>query len=797
MNGHFSRCLFLQFGALIGMALAPLAQSQPRQDGEVALGKLANGAAVKFIRSNTGQWGIEISGAGVPRIAQPKPAQIEVYLGEQNVSDLAAAYDNVQKVSGSIVAKATVAGKSGAAFAVEDQWTISGDALSLNRRVTVTSPENDAGFYSGIWLATGRELSWTDAKFLAPGLLYGQPHTRATAPGGSASYDARRFSIREDYLPAPLFGLSLSNGYWAAVMDLAPRGDTTQAETTAPATKPVIDQRLQFGALGAQEVHGGGVALGFWFPGTTTEFAGGSGFGGGPSTPIVPVVRRRYHPVKTGFSQTYRIGFRFGKSASFRDMEHDAFLWTWQTLKPKVVPIDVDVVRRTLIDHLADRVLVVDDRAGLPFVIDSVTGKPGSFRPALLLAQMPHLANAATSSPEVDEIVKFARSRGIDIDPGAAELNLWPKIMMGFCGKNIEAAGEFLIEGDRDPGPRGQRLRSLGLKIIESFIRIDTMSPAPDGEGFDIRTGKPGAVRGAPSFALRATAEEMRAMIDVIRRERAHGREHPEWFAWAKAYTDWLLTVQREDGSFPEDFQGSTGKAKSTSGGTSYATVPLLVRMSEDTGDKKYLDAGMRAADYIWSNYGSQGVYIGATGNDIADKESGMLSMEAFLALYDNTKESKWLERAQSAAEYAASYIWIWNVPMPLDANDSELAWKRGVPTIGLQGIGSDVAGHSDEYLDWAAPSYAKLYEYTKDEYDLDVARILLHDTKSMLALPGRTYDLLGPGWQQEHWRMGPGVRGIGAHRTWLPWISVNHLHSITGLEEFDPVLFKQLAKGE
>ena len=31
---------------------------------------------------------------------------------------------------------------------------------------------------------------------------------------------------------------------------------------------------------------------------------------------------------------------------------------------------------------------------------------------------------------------------------------------------------------------------------------------------------------------------------------------------------------------------------------------------------------------------------------------------------------------------------------------------------------------------------------------------------------------------------------------TWLPWISVNHLHGITGLEELDRVLFQRLAKG-
>ena len=116
---------------------------------------------------------------------------------------------------------------------------------------------------------------------------------------------------------------------------------------------------------------------------------------------------------------------------------------------------------------------------------------------------------------------------------------------------------------------------------------------------------------------------------------------------------------------------------------------------------------------------------------------------------------------------------------------------------MGLQGISALYAGSVDEYLDWAVPAYVRLYKHTKDEHYLDVARVLLHDTKAMLALPGRTYDLLGPGWQQENWRMGPNTRSFGSHRSWLPWVSVNHLHSVTGLEELDKDLYQRLAKGQ
>jgi hypothetical protein len=785
-----------------GLCLA-LATACTQQGKRVDLGNMQNGATVSFVYATDKGWGIEISKDTALYLTQQKPAQIEVFLGKDSVNQLAAGYKSVKKEADTVVAKTKLIGRGGAKFDVEDRWRISGDVLSLSRKVNVTGSEDSAGFFSAIWLSTQPSVKWEDTEYFAPGLLYGESHTNPGALGGSLYYNAKHFSIREDYLSAPLFGLSFHDGRWVAVLDPAPNGATTMAETTAQANTPVIDEQIQFGALGAKELSGGGIEIGFWLPGTTNEFPGRF-FGGGPGTSnTTPIVRRRYHPVKAGFSQSYKVAFRFGKSESFRDVERDSWRWAWESLKPKVIPVDVEVVRTTLIDHLADRVLVVKDRAGIPFVIDAVSGKPGSFRPALMMQRFraPNTTPGGqpgrnASANQNQELIDWARSIGIDIDPTAAELDIWPKIVIGFCGKNIEAAEQFLLESDRDPGPRGQRMRKLGEMIISSLIRIVPVSP-PCGEGFDIRTGKPGAVHNGTGFSLRSWAEDMRAMVDLIRQERANGRQHPEWFKWAESYTEWLLTQQRKDGSFPMTWMDKTGAVKEgTTGVTSYAAVPLLVRMSEETGDKKYLNSAIRAADYIWENFGSKCVFLGATGTaTVADKESGMLSLEAFLTLFESTKDNKWLEYAKTAGDYTESWIWIWNVPMPIGANPSDLGWKPGVPTIGVNGIGSNDIGGVDQYLDWAVPSYTRLYKYTNDEHYLDVARILLHGTKAMLALPGRTYDLLGPGWQQEHWRMGP-VRGIGAHRTWLPWISVNHLHGITGLEEFDPDLYQQLAKG-
>src|ERR1035438_5780091 len=133
---------YAAFSAFMCLLIAPLTQAQLKQaatnpGNRIVLGQLANGASVAFVRGGTGDWGIDISGKAVARMTQQKPAQIEVYQGEQNVSQLAAGYQSVQKEAGVVVARARVAGGGNVAFAVEDRWKIAGDVLSLDRKVRV------------------------------------------------------------------------------------------------------------------------------------------------------------------------------------------------------------------------------------------------------------------------------------------------------------------------------------------------------------------------------------------------------------------------------------------------------------------------------------------------------------------------------------------------------------------------------------------------------------------------------------------------------------------------------------
>jgi hypothetical protein len=147
-----------------------------------------------------------------------------------------------------------------------------------------------------------------------------------------------------------------------------------------------------------------------------------------------------------------------------------------------------------------------------------------------------------------------------------------------------------------------------------------------------------------------------------------------------------------------------------------------------------------------------------------------------------------------AAASFAETWIYAWNVPMPEDEEDRDLVWKKGIPTVGMQGIAT---GHSltDMYMAYDVDEFAELYLHTGDKHYYDVAMILLHNTKAMLALPGRTFDLPGPGWMQEHWSLAP-TRGVGSLRAWLTWVTASQLNGIVGLEELDRDLFLKMSGG-
>ncbi len=171
--------------------------------------------------------------------------------------------------------------------------------------------------------------------------------------------------MREDILAAPLFALSFKNGASVAVLDPAPRGDTTVEETRL-ATPVMTDARFQFGALGAWQADKGPIEFGFSFPGSSRS-AGGRGGGGGAQGRFAAITRSR--PARRTAT---KCAFASEQNESFRDVTRNAWRWAWSILNPPITYLDVDQMRRVLIDHLAAQAATIDGRTAIPFVESTI-----------------------------------------------------------------------------------------------------------------------------------------------------------------------------------------------------------------------------------------------------------------------------------------------------------------------------------------------------------------------------------------------------------------------------------------
>lgn len=728
----------------IQAAILALAASAVAAEPVVHLGELEGGITVKGVRADNGQWGLFIENAGAASVIEQTPLRFEFSGNVPDWAACAAGYEALTNDGSACVGKGSVRVGANVRFDVIDRWTAQGNVLALDREVTVHG-DAEEGFLSACTFTVAAPVEWGAVHWFVPGLIYGGAgHLTDVAIGGSKYMNAREFSvrIREDRLPAPLVGACFADGCSLAVLNPAPGAQTTAEEALdVNATRVMIDGRFGFGSVGGQE-HDGRLSLGYWYPGTEGEVTyRGDTYPGGQ----LHAWRKRYHPIREGFRHRYRVQFRFGKKDAPGAFEQRAWRWAWEQLNPALTPHDIDAVRRSLTGMLAEHVIDAGNGTGIPNFINS------------------------QKREEVDE-----------------------RAVMGFCGANIDAAAALLYEASQDSTERGARLRSIGNAIIDSFIRLK-MAP-PEAEGFHLKTGAPVMAIGNDRVFLRSFADDVKRLLAAYAREKNAGRDHPQWARWCTEFADWLLTQQQPSGGFPRAWQPGTGTVLDASPQSSYNAVPLLVSMGKMTGESRYIEAAIRAMELVWDNGQSCGAYVGGTidNPDVIDKEAGTLSLEACLALFEATQDHKWIERAAAAGDFAETWIYLWNVPMPADADAGGLHWKPGVPTTGVQLISS---GHSlvDMFMTYNPGHYAKLAKYTGDPHYAAVARLLLHNTKNMLALPGRTYDLPGPGWQQEHWSMAP-RRGIGLHRGWLPWVSTSHLNGIQTLEEFDPQVFRAMA---
>ncbi len=200
---------------------------------------------------------------------------------------------------------------------------------------------------------------------------------------------------------------------------------------------------------------------------------------------------------------------------------------------------------------------------------------------------------------------------------------------------------------------------------------------------------------------------------------------------------------------------------------------------------ESYLKAATKVADhYIQRHLTMEEPYWGGTLDATGeDKEGAIAAFQAFLAMYELTKQEKYLKAAEHAAYVFLSYTVVWDIPFPASRMANHFFKTRGWTTVSPQNMHIDVYGV--KYI----PLLYKLGVYL-DRESLKRIAILMYRSCGQMIDP---YGSQGEQLQHTNFAQGGDLSNIynfrgGYHELWTVfWITAHFLNAAAQFMEIDP----------
>ena len=169
-----------------------------------------------------------------------------------------------------------------------------------------------------------------------------------------------------------------------------------------------------------------------------------------------------------------------------------------------------------------------------------------------------------------------------------------------------------------------------------------------------------GALKRRPTDACNmgwAAAEAVR----MARLLRAHGIDRPEYVDFARRICGFFADHWSDEWGFGKRWRvdGTPLERDGTIGGF---LLPALTELCDETGERRWLDAALRASDFYFARDLDRFLCTaGAIDCQCIDKETAWPFVFGSLALYRATGDRKHLERAEKAAWYFLSWMFFFD----------------------------------------------------------------------------------------------------------------------------------------
>jgi hypothetical protein len=718
-------------------------------------------------------------GQPIPALDLAAPAWVERWTEGDSPSAVAVyrrRYDQVERMEDRVHAEAVVHHEAGR-LVLRDNWTrASADTWRIDRTVQAD------GFSVGSGVRTRLELE-TDLRFeyvrlFAPPASYA--NNDLDQDGVDDYLGTRSLTWREDRLNA-LSVLAFDPASGLAISLIRATNPAFDDRPVRPNRERTFLQRTDIGSLGWAPGDGGQLRLRAAYP-----------FDEGERSHALLLVERpgwgAFQPVAEAPAINVSWLVRVEPGASFIDASWQHFTRRLHELAPQPIPLraDPDELLRLRVEAL--------DRYYLGGDPDEPAGYVLNCHPqdGIQLADIIQYGFTGQNILNAFLVLRYAHARDED------ELGRRARRVIDFFVQEA-AVPESGLFHDLYNVPKGRMdCWWTGLLLPLAYAEPggsleELMGPLHRRWEPEIRQLQ--QLRGS---YLRCMSESVHALLDATSFEAGLGRAHPEWEAAANRYGEFLLRAQEPDGSWfraydhdarpltsPAVWFGTTDVEQRSSTAT---TIPVLLALAEATGEPSFEQAAILAGRYVRSNLVDPVRFNGGIHDPIyakgqlVDNEGILYPMLALLGLYRRTRDPWFLDGAANAARLFASWICLWDVPLP---PGSTLA-RYGFRSTGIGACDTCGAGYVHPFELLALPELIEVAQLTGDRALFDVAELAWGGCNQTLALHEGDWGYRYRGLQEEGYLIswwladdpmfddtGFGRRWKGeGNKTCFPWLS-------------------------
>lgn len=689
--------------------------------------------------------GVSIKDAdGANMFYSKTPAQVKVRgkgmgIGVETYTEktYSAMYSDIEQDTYGYKCVGVVTTAAGSEFEVVDRYYIvTSGQFGIDRTVNVLEAKSaDVGFASIVsFINASNSDYYDDFDYFIPSILY-KDSSNVVSGAIASNLDLDKMYVKETRTGLPMvMAFHSEQKYGLALAHISPQ--ISVGTSVGGGSKGDVNNELQYGAIGLTIKPY--VSVDFVYPCTEgpTTYDSGSG------------MIARYHSVKENNSHTYKVGLVPCKEDTYTDAMVETYQNVYSSQDHYLAEIDMAEVYEQNIEVFSD------------------TYKEYTYNGEVVAAGLPW--SLALPTGEAGQGYTF---------------------QMGFVGQQLPAGYQMyrygLDNNDSKVLKQGETIVSFWAKKVNgsTYFPVVWWDPQNNASG--------GSKRSYPSF-LRCMVDGMEGLLDACRIADAYGKTNLEWKNALTKFASNLVAKQNDDGSFYRAYNtdGSvcTDTSNATYQGTSKLNTPIAVRflakMYEYTGEQKYYDAAIKAAEYAYNElYLGIGKYVGGTPDNpnTVDKEAAVYALYCFDCAYILTNDAKYLKAAEHAAVSTMSWTYTYDFAVP-NQNATDVA-QNPFSEGGVIGFSVIATGHSgaDNYSAYAFYELYKLYLLTDNEFYKDSALLLQIDTKLSTDYDGRIgykYKAMMP----EATNVADfAFKSVG---TWLPWSGIANIEPIVNLYE-------------